>query len=331
MKAIRTSIILSMLAGLFLTSCSQKKEITGAGATFPEPYYNLVFKNYTDKTGTNVSYGGVGSGGGIRSLKNEIIDFAGTDVIPGKEDTEGMMPVIYIPTCRGAVVLSYNIPNIDKLRLTADLIAGIYLDSINNWNDASIQVANPVIVLPDLAITPVYRSDGSGTTYNFSQYMSSVSANWKNALGVGKSLNFTDGIAAKGNPGVVGTIANTPGAIGYIGSEYAFSMNVPAAAIMNANSQFIEPTTQAIADDSYPITCTTWIGIYKEQHYAGRSIEQAKNTLDLMQFMLDAETQKSTEAIHYAPVPEADRQNALKALEEVTYDGVRILVKRLKW
>lgn len=319
-----------MLAGLFFTACSQKVEITGAGATFPEPYYNFAFKNYTEKTGTNVSYGGVGSGGGIRSLKNEIVDFAGTDVIPDKEESAGMNPVIYIPMCRGAVVLSYNIPNVDKLQLNADVITGIYLDSIKNWNDSRIQAINPGVALPDLAITPVYRSDGSGTTHNFSEYMSDANMNWKQNLGVGKTLNFTTGIAAKGNPGVVGTIANTPGAIGYIGSEYAFSMNVPAAAIMNNCCLFIEPTTQAIADNSYPITCTTWIGIYKEQNYAGRSLAKAKHTLDLMQYMLDTETQKSTESIHYAPIPENDRQNALKALEEVTYDGVRILVKGLK-
>ncbi len=321
----KRTIIIAMLAGLIFTACNQKAEITGAGATFPEPYYNLAFKNFTEKTGTNVSYGGVGSGGGVRSLKNEIVDFAGTDVIPAKEETEGMKPVIYIPTCRGAVVLSYNIPSVGNLRLTADIIAGIYLDSINNWNDARIQAVNPTLTLPDLAITPVYRSDGSGTTHNFSAYMSGANNDWKNTLGVGKSINFTGGIAAKGNPGVVGTIANTPGAIGYIGSEYAFSMNVPVAAILNSSNEFVEPTTQAIATDSYPISCTTWIGIYKEQNYAGRSLAQAQHTLELMQFMLDPETQKTTETIHYAPIPESDRLKALDNLKQVTYDGVLIL------
>ncbi len=327
MKRRLVTITIAIVAGLMLASCSKKVELTGAGATFPEPYYTMIFKNYHEETGVNVSYGGVGSGGGVRSLKDEVVDFCGTDVIPDAEEAEGMKPVVYIPTCRGAVVLSYNIPGVTRLNLNASVITAIYLGDIVKWNDARLQAINSDVTLPDLAITPVYRSDGSGTTFNFSAFMNDADSTWQSRLGKGKSLSFAVGVASKGNPGVAGSVANTSGAIGYIGSEYAFSMNIPVASILNAAGQYAEPTSQAIMEGSYPICCTTWIGIYKEQNYAGRSLLQAQSVLDLMHYMLRPEVQSLAESLHYAALSEDVRQEALKSLEQVTYNGEPVAAK----
>ncbi len=338
----KKSLIIILLACIILTSCNSKKvELSGAGATFPLPYYNMVFNNYSEATGINVSYGGIGSGGGVRSLKDKIIDFAGTDVYLTDEEMSSMPPVIHVPTCLGAVVLSYNIPGVKELKLTSDIIADIYLGNITKWNDPRIVAINPEENLPDMLVTPVYRSDGSGTTFVFSDYMNKVNDNWSKALGSGKSLKFNIGIAAKGNPGVVGTIANMKGSIGYIGSEYAFAMNIPVAKIQNAKGQFVSPSSKSITaslsgdipddlrctitnadtDGAYPISCLTWILVYKEQNYANRSLEKAQATADLLRFVLNTDSQQLTEKIHYAPLPSYIIEKALAAISSMTYNN----------
>ena len=338
----KKSLIIILLACIILTSCNSKKvELSGAGATFPLPYYNMVFNNYSEATGINVSYGGIGSGGGVRSLKDKIIDFAGTDVYLTDEEMSSMPPVIHVPTCLGAVVLSYNIPGVKELKLTSDIIADIYLGNITKWNDPRIVAINPEENLPDMLVTPVYRSDGSGTTFVFSDYMNKVNDNWSKALGSGKSLKFYTGIAAKGNPGVVGTIANMKGSIGYIGSEYAFAMNIPVAKIQNAKGQFVSPSSKSITaslsgdipddlrctitnadtDGAYPISCLTWILVYKEQNYANRSLEKAQATADLLRFVLNTDSQQLTEKIHYAPLPSYIIEKALAAISSMTYNN----------
>lgn len=338
----KKSLIIILLACIILTSCNSKKvELSGAGATFPLPYYNMVFNNYSEATGINVSYGGIGSGGGVRSLKDKIIDFAGTDVYLTDEEMSSMPPVIHVPTCLGAVVLSYNIPGVKELKLTSDIIADIYLGNITKWNDPRIVAINPEENLPDMLVTPVYRSDGSGTTFVFSDYMNKVNDNWSKSLGLGKSLKFNTGIAAKGNPGVVGTIANMKGSIGYIGSEYAFAMNIPVAKIQNAKGQFVSPSSKSITaslsgdipddlrctitnadtDGAYPISCLTWILVYKEQNYANRSLEKAQATADLLRFVLNTDSQQLTEKIHYAPLPSYIIEKALAAISSMTYNN----------
>jgi phosphate transport system substrate-binding protein len=337
----KKAIFLLAVSSLLLISCSQKTSLSGAGATFPLPYYNLVFKAFTENAGIDVSYGGIGSGGGIRSLKDEVVDFAGSDAYLSDEEMAEMKATIHVPTCLGAVVLSYNLPDVSSLNLTGDIIAGIYLGKITRWNDAAIQAINPALNLPDKAITPVYRSDGSGTTFVFSDYMTKINKDWENTLGTGKSLNFAHGIAAKGNPGVAGTISQTEGAIGYIGSEYAFALNSPIAYMQNAAGEFILPSSlsisaaaqEGIADDtrsmitnssakgSYPISCLTWIIVYKDQAYANRSEDQARATLSLLNFILSPAAQAQTTMVHYAPLPKEVIYKAQKALSEITYNG----------
>lgn len=337
-----------------LTGCGGKKggknqsvALTAAGATFPLPFYNLAFKTYQDKGSATVTYGGIGSGGGIRSLKDRIIDFGGSDAyLSDKEISEMPAEVIHIPTCIGAVVMAYNLPNIPNLKLTGDLISDIYLGKITKWNDPQLTALNPDIKLPDMTINPVYRSDGSGTTYVFSDYMSKVSPEWEQKIGTGKALKWEAGIAAKGNPGVAGTIRQTQGSIGYIGSEYAFALKIPVAQLANAAGNFITPNSESIsaaaqgiipedtrtmitnssAPNAYPISCFTWVILYKEQGYNNRSEAQAKETVRLIDWMLGSEAQALTTKVHYSPLPSNVVTQAKKLLEEVTYNGTKVVL-----
>ena len=328
------------------TTPNKKVSISGAGATFPLPFYNLAFKTYQDKTGNSVTYGGIGSGGGIRSLKDKIVDFGGSDAyLSDKEMSEMPAAVIHIPTCMGAVVLAYNLPGVDNLKLTGEIVADIYLGKITKWNDSRIADINPGVNLPDKDMSPVYRSDGSGTTFVFSDYMTKISPEWAEKIGTGKSLKWPAGMAAKGNPGVAGVISQTVGSIGYVGSEYAFAMKIQFAQMKNAAGKFINPNTESIsaaakgdmpadtrtmitnstAPDAYPISCFTWILLYKEQAYANRSLAQAEETLKLLDWMLDSEAQSMTTKVNYSPLPAKAVKNAKALLKSVTYNGKPIL------
>ncbi|NLK91559.1 MAG: extracellular solute-binding protein, partial [Bacteroidales bacterium] len=208
-------------------------------------------------------------------------------------------------------------------------------------NDSLIQAINPDVTLPTKKITPVFRSDGSGTTAIFANYLSKVSPTWKDTLGEGTALNFTVGVGGKGNPGVAGTVAVTDGAIGYIGSEYAFSLGLSIASIQNSKGEFIQPNTASIsaaaqgdipadtrvmitnseATGSYPISGFTWIVVYKEQAYANRSIEKAEATVELLHFLLSEKAQSLTETVHYAPLSEAVIALTKANIKKMTYQG----------
>ena len=298
---------------------SKKMNIAAAGATFPLPFYNLAFKTYQEKTGNAVTYGGIGSGGGIRSLKDKIVDFGGSDAYLSDAEMQEMpYATVHIPTCMGAVVMAYNLPEVKELKLSGEVVADIYLGKITKWNDAKIQELNPGVTLPDKELTPVYRSDGSGTTFVFSDYLTKVSNDWKENVGTGKSLKWPAGLAAKGNPGVAGTISQTPGAIGYVGSEYAFSLNIPMADTRTM-------ITNSSAPDAYPISCFTWIILYKEQAYANRTLAQAQATVKLLDWMLSPEAQALTTKVHYSPLPQSAVANAKTLLNSISFEGKKVL------
>lgn len=340
------------LLALTLGACSGQKtangresvDLTGAGATFPLPFYTMTFNNYNASHGDNVSYGGIGSGGGVRNLKDGIVDFCGSDAFLSDEEMKEMKPVVHVPTCMGAVVLAYNLPGVEKLNLSGDVIADIFAGKITKWDDARLKELNPDVQLPSQNIMPVYRSDGSGTTFIFTDYLSKVSENWKTNYGSGKSVNFPTGQAAKGNPGVAGIISNTQYTIGYIGSEYAFAQKIAYANVKNKRGEMITPSTESIsaaageipqdtrcsitdadAAGAYPISCFTWLIIYQEQNYSSRSLEQAQATLDLLQYMLTDSVQQTTATVHYAPLPKKAIEVSLQNLKTVTYDGQAIL------
>jgi len=345
---------------LFLGACSNSSKknsgeksassdnvtLTAAGATFPMPYYNLVFKQYTSETGTLLTYGGIGSGGGIRSLTDKVVDFGATDAyLDDAKLAEMPAEVVHIPTVLGAVVIAYNLPGVDNLELSDKLLEKIFMGEITRWNDPAIKANNPGLTFPDMEITFVHRSDGSGTTYIFSDYMSKVSTKWADNVGKGKSLQWPVGMGAKGNPGVAGTIKQTEGAIGYIGSEYAFAQKIQTAKVQNSAGNYILPSIASVsaaanadipADTrvmltnssdpaAYPISGFTWIILYKEQNYDGRSKEQALATVTFLDWLVSEEAQGQAEKVHYAPLPEAAVQKAKVILRSVTYSGEPLL------
>ena len=323
----------------------EAQELSGAGATFPLPFYNVVFENFSQVNGDVVAYGGIGSGGGVRNLRDKIVDFAGSDAFLSDKEMAEMAPVVHIPTCMGAVVLAYNLDGVKELKLSGEIIADIFAGNIKMWNDERLAALNPNIKLPNESIIPVFRSDGSGTTFVFTDYLTKVSPMWKEKLGAGKSVNFPSGQAAKGNPGVAGVIKQTKNSIGYVGSEYAFAQKIPFARIQNARGEFVLPSsatisaaasgvipadtrcsiTNADAAGAYPISTFTWMIIYKEQNYSGRSKEQAIATLDLLKYILSDEAQNITSEVHYAPLPAKAKELSMTNLKTVTYDGVAIL------
>ena len=318
-----TAIAMLSCGGNSTNGVREAQELSGAGATFPLPFYNVVFENFSQVNGDVVAYGGIGSGGGVRNLRDKIVDFAGSDAFLSDKEMAEMAPVVHIPTCMGAVVLAYNLDGVKELKLSGEIIADIFAGNIKMWNDERLAALNPNIKLPNESIIPVFRSDGSGTTFVFTDYLTKVSPMWKEKLGVGKSVNFPSGQAAKGNPGVAGVIKQTKNSIGYVGSEYAFAQKIPFARIQNARGEFVLPSsatisaaasgvipadtrcsiTNADAAGAYPISTFTWMIIYKEQNYSDRSKEQAVATLDLLQYTLSDEAQNITSEVHYAPLP----------------------------
>ena len=352
MKKIFLSIV-ALTFAIAMTSCGgntnngarKAQELSGAGATFPLPFYNVVFEQFAEVNGDAVAYGGIGSGGGVRNLRDKIVDFAGSDAFLSEKEMSEMNPVIHIPTCMGAVVLAYNLEGVDELRLTGDVIADIFAGEIKMWNDERIKELNPQALLPSEAIIPVFRSDGSGTTFVFTDYLNKVSPMWASRFGAGKSVNFPAGQAAKGNPGVAGVIKQTKNSIGYVGSEYAFAQKIAYAKIQNQQGEFVAPSSASIsasasgdipsdtrtsitnsdAKGAYPISTFTWMIIYKEQNYSDRSKEQAIATLDLIQYILSDEAQKITAYVHYAPLPTKAKEISLSNLKTVTYNGEAIL------
>ena len=321
------------------------QELSGAGATFPLPFDNVVFEQFAEVNGDAVAYGGIGSGGGVRNLRDKIVDFAGSDAFLSEKEMADMPSVIHVPTCMGAVVLAYNLEGVNELNLSGEVIANIFAGEIKMWNDARIAALNPGATLPAEAIIPVFHSDGSGTTFVFTDYLTKVSPMWKEKFGAGKSVNFPSGQAAKGNPGVAGVIKQTKNAIGYVGSEYAFAQKIPYATLQNQRGEFVAPTaasisaaasgtipadtrcsiTNADAAGAYPISTFTWMIIYKEQNYSNRSKDQAIATLDLLQYILSDEAQSITSEVHYAPLPAKAKELSIANLKTVTYDGETIL------
>lgn len=358
MKKINLITVFSFLALLaVLFSCnggSQKKEekkpkieLSGAGATFPLPFYNMIFENYNNKKVAQVAYGGIGSGGGIRNLKDGIVDFAGSDAFVSDKEMEKMKEVIHIPTCMGAVVVAYNLAGVNNLVLSGNVIADIFAGKINRWNDKQIKKLNPEIELPDSEIIPVYRSDGSGTTAVFTDYLCKVSPSWAERFGEGKSVNFPTGQAAKGNPGVAGIISQTANSIGYIGSEYAFAQHIPYASVLNAKGEIVKPTAASISvaasgeipvdtrtmitdsqvSGAYPISCFTWIVVYKEQNYSNRSKSQAQGTVDFLKYVLSKEAQDMASQVHYSPLPQKIIDLSKENLKKITYNNMPLKVE----
>lgn len=343
---IAIALVTALTAAAMLPgSRAEAKELLGAGATFPFPYYSKLFDTYNREKAVKVNYQAIGSGGGIQQLKAKTVDFGGTDAFMNdKAIKEAGAAILHMPTCLGAVVISYNIPGDPALKLSPAVIVDIFLEKIKKWNDPRITAINPGLQLPDMNIATVHRSDGSGTTAIFSDYLSKVSAEWKERVGAGKSLNWPGGLGAKGNPGVAGLIKQVPGSIGYVELIYASGNKMPYAEIQNKSGAFVTPSLKSVssaanvempddtrisitdtqARDGYPISGFTWIILYKEQKYAGRTREKAEDVVNLLWWIIH-EGQQLAEALDYAPLSEATVAKAEAILKSVTYDNKPVL------
>lgn len=328
------------------TPYQDDNEILGAGSSFDYPLFTKMFAVYNGKTGFKVNYQSVGSGAGISQLTNKTVDFGATDApMNGKQDSALSAPAIHIPVTAGAVVLSYNIPGVNvAIQLTPSVLADIFLGNITTWNDSRITAINKGVNLPATSIMIVHRSDGSGTSNIFTTYLSKVSAEWNSKVGKGSAVNWPIGVGGKGNEGVAGLIKQTPGAIGYIELAYAVQNAMPYAKVQNKAGRFIVPSTASItaaanipipadskvsltntdAVDGYPISGFSWVAIYKEQNYSGRSKVRATNMIKLIYWMIH-DGQQYGSALNYAPLSPAAVKVGDALLKSVTFDGKPIL------
>ena len=332
-----TILVVSAIIGG--TGYAKDVELIGAGATFPYPLYSKMFDVYSKEYGVKVNYQAIGSGGGIRQLISKTVDFGGSDAIMSDKDlTEASAPVLHIPTCAGAVVITYNLPGNPQLKFTPDIIADIFLGKISKWNDGRISEINPGVKLPDTNITVVHRSDGSGTTFIFSDYLSKVSKEWKEKVGTGPSLNWPAGLGGKGNPGVAGLVQQTPGSIGYVELIYAFQNKMPFGMVKNKKGNFVTATlaatskaadinlpddmkvslTDTDAPEGYPISGFTWVLVYKDQSYGDKTEEKAKELVKLLWWMTH-QGQKYAEPLEYAPLSKKAVEKAEKLIKSISY------------
>lgn len=353
LKQISSSVMaVAVFAASLMTSkatfaqSSDDNTILGAGSTFVNPLFSKLFYVYHEKNGLQVNYQSVGSGAGISQLTAKTVDFGDSDGPMNDEQTKKAgVPVLHIPMCSGAVVISYNLPGVNaSLNFTPDVLADIFLGKITKWNDGRITAINKGINVPAFPIIIAHRSDGSGTTNIFTNYLSKVSTEWSSKVGSGGSVNWPAGLGGKGNEGVAGLVKQTPGTIGYIELAYAIQNKMAIAKIQNKKGKFIMPSesstsaasnvtlpadskvflTNTEAADGYPISGFTWALIYKEQAYNGRSADRAKKLLKLLWWNIH-EGQQYCSALNYAPLSKAAVKTGEAILKSATYNGKAIL------
>lgn len=341
-------------AGMLLVSatmvragCPTKgtKELTGAGATFPYPLYSKMFSEYDKACGVKVNYQSIGSGGGIQQLKELTVDFGASDgIMDEKQRAEAKGgAVLHIPTVAGAEAIVFNLPGIKRsqLKLTPDVLADIYLKKINNWNDKRITAANPGVKLPDLTIAVVHRSDGSGTTFIFTNYLSKVSPQWKDKVGFATSVNWPGDVGGKGNEGVANSVKQIPGAIGYVELAYAKQIDMAWAQIQNKAKKYLDPSLEgaaAAADvanlpdnmevlitdssnpNAYPISGFTWLLVYEDQTNEAKADAVAQMTWWMLH-----EGQKFALPLDYAPLKGAAVKKAEALVKKIKVNGAPAL------
>ena len=333
------------MIGLIAVACSKpvttpahaQTLINGAGSSFDYPAFTLWFHAYTKiDPSVRINYQSVGSGAGQQQLINQTVDFGASDApMTDKKMASAPGKILHIPVVAGAVAITYNLPDNPKLKLDADTLAGIFLGKITKWNDDAIAKLNPDVKLPDQDIVVVHRSDGSGTTFIFTDYLSTVSPEWKGKVGKDVSVRWPTGLGGKGSEGVSGQIKQLPGTIGYVEQAYAEENHLPVADMKNAAGNFIAPTAEAVSkamatatipddfrfsmvnapgDEAYPIAGASWIIIYQHQADADRGHK-------LIAFLKWAVTdgQKLSPSLHYAPLPDNVQERIVKLLDTVTY------------
>jgi len=333
----------AIASSLALSASAQDNTLLGAGSTFVYPLFSKMFSQYT---ASKVNYQSIGSGGGILQLTNKTVDFGDSDAPLNDDQTKKISaPVLHIPMTSGAVIVTYNIPGVSAaLNLSGKDLADIYLGKITKWNSAEIKATNKNVNLPDLPIVVIHRSDGSGTSFIFTDYLTKVNPEWASKVGKASAVNWPAGLGGKGSEGVAGLVKQTPGAIGYVELAYAVQNHMPFANIANKSGKFITPTIEAttlasnvtIPADSkvsitntdnpkgYPIASFTWALIYKEQNYNSRSKARATELVKLLWWNIH-QGQADCAALNYAPLSKSAVKVAETILKSATYAGKPIL------
>ncbi|HEV2736389.1 MAG TPA: phosphate ABC transporter substrate-binding protein PstS [Longimicrobiaceae bacterium] len=314
--------------------------LTGAGATFPYPIYSKWFDTYGRENPVRITYGSIGSGGGIRPVTEGTVDF-GASAAPMNEEELAKAPgILHIPTVLGAVTVAYNLPGVQQpIRLSGELLADVFRGQITKWNDPRIAALNPGMSLPARDILVVYRTDGSGTTYVFTDYLSGVSQAWKQQVGIGKSVKWPTGLGAQGNEGVAGQVRQTEGAVGYVELAYARQTNLQTASVQNRAGQFVQPSVEATTAAAeglaqqlgpnsdfrvsivnpagaaaYPIASWTYLLVPPQM----QDCAKARALVDVVRWGMGAQGDAQASELHYAPLPADIERQVLARLQTVT-------------
>jgi phosphate transport system substrate-binding protein len=312
-----------LLAAVAAPAAAQS--LTGAGATFPYPIYSKWFDVYSQKSGVKINYQSIGSGGGIRQFTEGTVDFGASDGPMNEGQIAAVQGnVLHLPTVLGAVVVTYNLPSLGatKLKLDGTTLVDIFMGRITKWNDRRIAALNPGVNLPNIDLIVVHRSDGSGTTYVFTDYLNKFSREWRDKVGYATSVNWPVGLGGKGNEGVTQQVKQVEGAVGYVELIYAISNNLPYASIKNSAGTFVEPSlesvtaaagsarfapdtdfrvsiTNAPGANSYPISSFTWLLVRRDT----RDPARARQLRDFLTWMISPEAQQIAKELHYSPLP----------------------------
>ena len=319
----RSLLLVGGLLGAAVPAAAQS--LTGAGATFPNPIYTKWFDAYNKKTGIQINYQSIGSGGGIRQYTEGTVDFGATDGPMNESQIQAVSGnVLHVPAVLGAVVVTYNLPTLGdtKLKFDGNLLVDIFMGRITKWNDGKIAALNPGVKLPNMDLIVVHRSDGSGTTYVFTDYLNKFSREWKDKVGYATSVNWPVGLGGKGNEGVTQQVKQVEGALGYVELIYALSNKLPYAQVKNSSGNFSTPSlesvtaaaagiklpkdtdfrvsiTNAPGAEAYPIASFTWLLVKKDN----KDPPKAKLIRDFLIWMITPEAQKMAAELHYAPLP----------------------------
>jgi phosphate transport system substrate-binding protein len=313
--------------------------VNGAGATFPYPLYSKWFDEFHQHhADTQINYQSIGSGGGIRQILEGTVDFGATDGPMSDEQlAQAKIPILHLPTVLGAVVPTFNLAGVDSLQFTPEVLAGIYLGTVTHWDDAPLTKANPGVALPHQPIVPIHRSDGSGTSFVFTDYLSKVSPEWQKSVGKGTAVNWPVGLGGKGNEGVAGLVKQTPNSIGYVELIYAVQNKLPSGPVRNKAGRLVSATlesvtaaaagatipddyrvsiTDAPGADAYPIASFTWLLV--PTHIADADKGQA--ITKFLSWML-GEGQAFAAPLNYAPLPQSVVERERRTLEKIQVGG----------
>ncbi len=325
MHAIARRGAAALLLAAATATGAHAQALTGAGATFPNPIYTKWFDAFNKKTGIQVNYQSIGSGGGIRQYTEGTVDFGASDgPMTDEQLAAAKGKVLHIPTVMGAVVLTYNLPSLGATQLKFDgaTIADIFLGKVTKWNDPRLAALNPGVKLPNADILVVHRSDGSGTSYIFTDYLSKVSPEWQTKVGKATSVNWPTGLGGKGNEGVTQQVKQTEGAIGYVELIYAVANKLPYAQVKNAAGAFVQPSLQSVTEaaaaaklpkdtdfrvsitnapgkGAYPISSFTWLLVRPDVADAAK----AKAMKQFLEWMITPEAQQMAASLQYASLP----------------------------